>query len=222
MLLIYTFVFGLIFQSRWPQEQEDPVSFSVILFSGLMIFNFFAEIVNKSPALVTNNPNYVKKIIFPVHVLSLVSLGSSLINLSIALGIWVGFYLILEGLPPVTSLFFPLVILPLLLKALGVSWFLASIGVYIRDVSHIIAMITTALLFLSPIFFPLSALPEPMQSWLVLNPLTLAVEDTRAVLIWGNLPSLPRLMLDTAASAFVAMAGLYWFQKTRKGFADVL
>ena len=130
--------------------------------------------------------------------------------------------LLFTGSVPVTALFFPLVIFPLLILILGLSWALASLGVFARDVGQTIGLITSVMLFMSPVFFPIKSLPEPLQPWMRLNPLTFMIEQVREVLVWGHMPQWSGLLLYGVISLGVAWLGFSWFQKTRKGFADVL
>jgi lipopolysaccharide transport system permease protein len=171
---------------------------------------------------VLSNVNYVKKVLFPLEILPLISLGSALFHTTISTGVWLIFYILFFGSPPLTVLLFPVVIAPLLLFVLGLSWLFASLGVYLRDVAQVIGIITTALMFLSPVFYPASALPQRYATVLRLNPLTSVIEQTRDVLIWGRPPQINVLSIEIAVGALLAWAGFAWFQKTRKGFADVL
>ena len=222
MLAVYTFVFGVIFQAKWGVANESSASFALVLFSGLLVFNVFAECVNKAPSLITSNVNYVKKIVFPLELLAWVPLGSALFHFCVGFAVWMGFYVILQGVPTASMLFLPLVLLPVLLFTLGLSWLLASLGVYLRDLSQVVGVVTTALMFLSPIFYPASALREPFRSVLQWNPLAIAIEQVREVLIRGNPPPFTELLTHTVVACFVAWLGFVWFQNTRKGFADVL
>lgn len=222
MLLVYTFVFSVIFKARWNSGSESKTEFALVLFAGLLVFGLFAECVNRAPSLILSNASYVKKVVFPLDILPWVTLGSALFHTLISLGVWLVFYLVLFGLPQPTIMLLPVVLLPLLLLTLGLSWMLASLGVYLRDVSQIIGIITTALMFLSPIFYPISALPADYQPLLLLNPLTPTIEHARAVLVWGNTPDWPFFTGYLAMTTFIAWLGFAWFQKTRRGFADVL
>ena len=130
--------------------------------------------------------------------------------------------LLINGSLAWTAILFPLIILPLLIATLGAAWFLASLGVFVRDVGQTVGIVTTVLMFLSPLFYPVSSLPEKYQIWLMLNPLTFVIEQSRAVMIFGKLPDWVGLGIYSGASLAVAWAGYWWFQKTRKGFADVL
>ena len=222
MLAVYTFVFGVVFRARWDSASGSTAEFALVLFAGLLVFNVFAECVNRAPTLVLANPGYVKKVVFPLEVLPWVSLAAALFHLAIGLVVWLAFYAVLIGVPHATVLWLPLVLVPLAFLTLGVSWFFAALAVYLRDVAHVVGVGTTALLFMTPVFFPLSALPSAMQPWLRLNPLTDIVEMTREVLVAGHAPDAGRLAVMIATSLAVAWLGFAWFQRTRRGFADVL
>lgn len=223
MLTIYTFVFSVVFQAKWGQSQGGgKAEFAIILFAGLIVFNIFAEIVNRAPSLILANANYVKKVVFPLEILPLVAIGATLFHALVSVLVLLVFCFAVHMTIPWTVVFLPVVLFPLLLLTLGGTWFLASLGVYLRDVSQTMGLLTTALLFTSPIFFPISALPESLRPFLLLNPLAFIIEQARGVLIWGNLPDWTGLAIYLAGSALIAWGGLFWFQKTRKGFADVI
>ncbi len=222
MLVIYTFVFSVVFNARWAGGGGSKTEFALVLFSGLIVFNLFAECITRAPGLVLSNVNYVKKVVFPLEILPVVALLSALFHSAVSLFIWLLAYLILFGNPHPTVLYLPLIVLPLTLFIMGLSWTLASLGVYLRDVGQFIGLITTALMFLSPIFYPATAFPEAYRHLLFLNPMTLVIEQTRGVLYFGTLPNFGMLAMYWAATSLIAWLGFVWFQKTRKGFADVL
>jgi lipopolysaccharide transport system permease protein len=222
MLIVYTFVFSVVFKARWTTGSESTTEFALVLFAGLIVFNLFAECVNRAPGLILSNPNYVKKVVFPLEILPFVGLLSALFHAAISLGVWLLAYLILFGLPHATVLYLPLIVLPFVLFIMGIGWALASLGVYLRDVGQIIGVITSALMFLSPIFYPATALPEDYRHLLYLNPLTPVIEQARAVLYFGQTPDFAMLAMYWLATFIIAWLGFAWFQKTRKGFADVL
>ncbi|PXV84256.1 ABC transporter permease [Nitrosomonas eutropha] len=222
MLAVYTFVFRVVFKARWNTGSDSKTEFALVLFAGLIVFNLFAECINRAPGLILSNVNYVKKVVFPLEILPFVALLSALYHAVISLIVWLVAYLVLFGVPHATLLFLPLVILPFCLFIMGLSWALASLGVFLRDVSQFIGVLTTVLMFLSPIFYPATALPENYRHWLYLNPLTPVVEMVRDVLYWGKIPEFAMLGLYWLATGFIAWLGFAWFQKTRKGFADVL
>ncbi|MCL2296664.1 MAG: ABC transporter permease [Proteobacteria bacterium] len=222
MLAVYTFVFSVIFKARWDTGSDSKTEFALILFAGLLVFNFFSECVNRAPGLILANTSYVKKVVFPLEILPVVTLGAALFHCGVGLSVWFLFYMIFFGVPPLTALLFPVVLLPLLFLTAGVSWLLASLGVFLRDVAQVVGVVTTMLLFLSPIFYPISALPEEFRTVLVFNPLAHIIEQTRGVLIFGRMPNWNLYGVSLIGSLVVAWLGYLWFQKTRKGFADVL
>jgi len=222
MLVIYTFVFSVVFKARWHSGSDSKTEFALVLFAGLIMFNLFAECFNRAPSLVLSNVNYVKKVVFPLEILPWVTLGSALFHTLISLFVWLLAYAILFGVPHATVLLWPLIMLPLLMFIMGLTWALAALGVFLRDVSQVIGVMTTVLMFLSPIFYSGESLPEEYRKFLQLNPLTPAIEQARDVLFWGRVPDVTSYLLYLAGAALVAWLGFAWFQKTRKGFADVL
>ena len=222
MLLVYTFVFSIVFQARMGGINESRVDFALSLFIGMIIHGFFSECINRSPRLIVSNKAYVKKVVFPLEILPLKVVGSALFHSLVSLVVWVMFYLLAHHTIHWTAIFYPLIFLPFLIFTLGVTWVLVSIGVYLRDISHLTGVISTMLLFLSPVFYSPSVLPEPYRSFIYLNPLTFFIEQSRDVLIRGITPDWYLLMLVTLASILIAWVGYAWFQVTRKGFADVL
>jgi lipopolysaccharide transport system permease protein len=222
MLAVYTFVFSVVFKARWSGGGDSKTEFALILFSGLIIFNLFSECITRAPTLILSNANYVKKVVFPLEILPVVALGSALFHALVSLSVWLLVYLVTSGVPPVTILLLPVVILPLLMLIMGASWLLASLGVYLRDMSQVVGILTTMLMFLSPIFYPVSALPIKFRRLLLLNPLAPIIERTRGVMFAGTCPDPANLSVSILVAAFFAWLGYAWFQKTRKGFADVL
>ena len=223
MLVVYTFVFSVVFKARWGVgEQESRTDFAIILFTGMIVFGLFAEIVNRSPSQIVSNPNYVKKVVFPLEILSWVSLGSVLFHSLVSLAVLLLAQLIINFSLPWTVVLFPLILLPLIFASLGAAWFLAALGVYVRDIGQITTVFTTVLMFVSAVFYPVSALPESYQGWLRFNPLVPIITESRKVLIFGSLPDWSWLGVALLMGLVIAFAGFWWFQKTRKGFADVL
>jgi lipopolysaccharide transport system permease protein len=168
------------------------------------------------------NPNFVKKVVFPLEILPWMSVVSALFQLLVSLTAWLLFCLAIRGVPPWTIVLLPLTLLPLVLLTLGVSWTLASLGVFVRDAGQVVGMVCTALMFLSPVFYDAAAVPERWRWLLDLNPLTYPVEQARHLLLDGQVPDAAALGLQLGAGALVAWAGLAWFQRTRGGFADVI
>jgi lipopolysaccharide transport system permease protein len=222
MLAVFTFVFSVIFQARWGGGSGSKTEFALVLFAGLLVFNLFAECINRAPGLILSNTNYVKKVVFPLEILPFVGLLSALFHTLISLGVWLIAYTLCLGIPHLTVFYLPLVLLPFCLFLMGLSWALASLGVFLRDVSQFIGLLTTTLMFLSPIFYPATAFPEDYRYILYLNPLTTVVEQTRDVLFWGKTPDFLMLAIYWGVTLGIAWLCFAWFQKTRKGFADVL
>lgn len=223
LLAMYTFVFSVVFNARWGTGPSGGRSdFAVFLFVGMIVHALFSETLLRAPGLILGNVNFVKKIVFPLEVLPVVAMGASVFHALVSLLALGGAMLLWTGGLPWTWLFLPVVLLPLLVLALGIAWVLASLGVFIRDIAHPIGLLTTLLLFASPVFYPLSALPAGFRQWLVLNPLTFIIEQARAVLIDGRAPDLRGLALYSLVALAVAAGGYAWFQKTRRGFANVI
>lgn len=222
MLAVYTFVFSVVFKARWNAGSDSKTEFALLLFAGLIVFNLFAECINRAPGVIISNVNYVKKVVFPLEILPVVALMSALFHGLINLGVWFLAYLVFFGLPHVTMLYLPLVIIPMLMFIMGLSWFFSSLGVYLRDVSQFVLLITTVLMFLTPIFYPVTALPEQYRFFLYINPLTVAVEQARDVMFFGKCPAFYELGILWLGGGGGAWLGFAWFQKTRKGFSDVL
>lgn len=223
MLAIYTFIFTVVFKVRWETGPDvGRADFAILMFAGLIVHGLFAECVNRAPTLVLSNPNYVKKVMFPVEVLPWVALGSAFFHATASFGVMLCAQLLTNQAIPWTAIFFPVVLLPLLFSTMGIAWFLASLGVYMRDIAQVTGVFTTILLYLSPVFYPVSALPVQFQKWINLNPLSYIMVEERNVMIFGKMPDLVQLGMVLAGSILVAWAGFAWFQKTRKGFADVV
>jgi lipopolysaccharide transport system permease protein len=224
MLVVYTFVFSEIFKSRWGGigGDDSKTQFAVVLFVGMIVLSLFNEVLNRAPGLIVANVNYVKKVVFPLDILPVITMGAALFHSFISLGVLLAAFALFNGYLHWTAIFIPLVLLPLVILTLGLSWMLASLGVFLRDVGQSIGIITTVLMFLSPVFYPITAVPERFRPFIMANPLTFIIEQARDVLIWGHLPNWAGLGIYTLAATVVAWAGFAWFQKTRKGFADVL
>lgn len=226
MLAVYTFVFSSVFKSRWgltaAGAEESKTQFAVVLFVGMIVHGMFAEVLNRAPGLILSNVNYVKKVVFPLEILPVVVMGAALFHGLVSLGVLLVAFFLFNGYLPWTAIFAPVVFLPLVILTLGIAWILASLGTFLRDVGQTMGIVTTILMFLSPVFYPVSALPEAFRPMILANPLTLIIEQAREVLIWGRLPDWTGLGLYTLAAVAVAYIGYAWFQKTRKGFADVV
>ncbi|MEC5216761.1 lipopolysaccharide transport system permease protein [Actimicrobium sp. GrIS 1.19] len=222
MLVVYTFVFSEIFKSRWGGPEESKTQFAVALFVGMIVLNLFSEVLNRAPGLILSNVNYVKKVVFPIEILPVVAMGATLFHSLISLCVLGMAFMLFNGYLNWTIVFTPLVFAPLIILATGLAWMLASLGVFLRDVGQTISILTTVLMFLSPVFYPVTAVPERFRPFIMANPLTFIIEQARNVLIWGRQPDWIGLATYLVVAVGVAWLGFVWFQKTRKGFADVL
>ena len=224
MLIVYTFVFSVVFKSRWSSGsvEESKTQFAVVLFAGMIVQGVFAEMLNRAPLLILSNVNYVKKVIFPLEILPTIAMCATLFHTLVSLAVLLAAFFLFNGYLHWTAFLIPLVLLPLVILTLGISWMLASLGVFLRDVNQTIGIVTTVLMFLSPVFYPVTALPEKFRPWIMMNPLTFIIEQAREVLVWGNLPNWIGLGIYTMLATAIAWLGYVWFQKTRMGFADVL
>lgn len=225
MLAIYTFVFAVIFKARWPQlvgADGGAGEFALIVFSGMLLHGFLADSLVRAPTLIIGNVNLVKKTVFPLELLAGVQLVASLAHMLPSLGILLLFHLVVLGLPPLTVLMFPLVVIPLALFAIGFAWAVSAMAVYMRDLSQVVALVVTGMFFLSPVLYPASMVPESVRWLLFINPLTYAIEMGRDLLFWGNIPSFSHYLLYLGAGVASAMLGLWIFRVLRDGFADAL
>jgi lipopolysaccharide transport system permease protein len=223
MLAVFTFVFGIVFKAKWGvSAHESRLEFALTLFCGLIAFNLFSECFNRSPGLILGCPNYVKRVVFPLEILPVNILLSSLFHALVSLFILLlGISSIMDRFPW-TVIYLPLVLFPLVCLSLGLSWFVASVGVFIRDVGNITGFLTTLLFFGTPIFYPITALPERLQTVIRLNPLTLIAEDLRRIMIWNLSPDWHWYGLSVSFSLGVLLGGYAWFMQSKRAFADVM
>ncbi|KQZ81967.1 sugar ABC transporter permease [Mesorhizobium sp. Root157] len=226
MLGVFSLVFGSVFGTRWVRPGGamtiGEYGYPMVLFSGLIIFGIISEPVTRAPGLVLENISYVKKVVFPLEILPLVALISAIITAAIAFVAFLAVFIFLYGLPPITILALPLILLPLVMTTIGIVYFFASLGVFLRDLAQVVAPLITAIMFLSPLLYPLESLPEPYRPWLYLNPLTTCLIQARDVIFWGKLPPLGEWAAYFLISFLVMTAGGYWFTRTKKAFADVV
>jgi lipopolysaccharide transport system permease protein len=223
LLAIFTFVFSVIFNAKWGiSPSEGKVEFALAMFCGLVLFNHFSECVNRAPGSILANPNFVKKTVFPLEILPLAIFLSSLLHMLISLGILIGGILIILGAIHWTIIYLPLILIPLLCLNLGLGWFLASLGVFVRDVSYAMGFFTNALFFLTPIFYPITAVPKFFQNLMRLNPLSVIVENNRRILMWGQSPDWSWWGIVLIFSLAVLIFGYGFFMKSKRAFADVV
>lgn len=224
ILAVYTFVFCVVFKAKWSGAvvTGNNAEFALFLFSGVMIYNIFSQCIAEAPTDMIRNRLFVTDMIFPIEVLTWASLLVALFNFTLSCLILVGFYFFVYGLPPSSILWLPLILSPLLFATLGLSWFLSSLGVYIRDVAQVTGVFITMFLFMSPIFYSAASVPEELRPVYDLNPLVAILEMSKGALFHGQAPIAPVLILSILGSWLIMWAGFAWFETTKKGFADVL
>ena len=217
MLIVYTFVFSEIFNSRWGGVgDESKAQFAVVLFVGMIVLNLFTEVINRAPNLIVSNTNYVKKVVFPLEVLPVIAMAAALFHSLVSMTVLLITFFLFNGYLHWTIVYIPIILLPIIVLITGLAWTLSSLGVFLRDVGQTITIITTMLTFLSPIFYPVSAVPESVRLFIMANPLTFIIEQAREVLIWGRSPDFIGLMIYSVIALIVANVCFGWFQKTRK------
>jgi len=227
MISVYGFVFTFVFEARFGSQGDansDPVKgeFALLLFSGIIIHGFVADILARSPNLIVENTNFVKKVIFPLEIIPVTLIVSSFFQLLINTLVMMVAVFFIYGSIKITILWLPFIMLPLLLLMLGISWFLSAIGVFLRDIGQITSVLSTIILFVSPVFYDIELLPEGVQKFIYLNPITVIVQQLREVVIYGNLPNILDISIYYGVSIAIFVLGILFFQKVRKAFADVL
>ena len=222
MLSIYTLVFQHILGVKWGSQSTNGVDFALNLYLGLVVFNMFSESLQAAPTVLRAHSNLIKKVRFPIRILPSIPVGLALCDAALGLFIWLVIYVFALGLPPLTALYLPLVLLPLILFVMGLCWLIASLSAYMRDITQIVRFVVTGLLFLSPIFFPLQSMPADLQAILSFNPLAIEIEMLRGIMIGGVAPAWESYLGFLGLSAVVYLAGYYWFELTSDGFVDVL
>jgi lipopolysaccharide transport system permease protein len=221
-LALYTFVFGMVLQVRWPGPLRSPFEVALLYFTGLTLFDFFFDCLNIAPTLMLDHANFVKKVVFPLEILSFVVVGASLVRFAITATVLLVFYLAIDGIPGPAALSIPLVMLPLILVTMGLVWLMALAGTYVRDLRQLIVLFAMIAMWLSPIFFPMSKVPAFAQPVFYANPLTFVIESARGALFAGQWPNWLALGLYAAGAWLFATLALGLFLKAKAGFADVV
>lgn len=222
MLAIYTFVFGVVFKSRWRSESSDYMEYAVVMFAGVLLHSLLADCIMRAPSLIVDKVNFVKKVVFPLEALAWVVVGVALFHTLIAMIIFTGAIIVWQGQVPLSVLLVPIVIIPFALITVGLVWFISSLGVYLRDIGQIMGIVSSLLMFLAPVFYPLHSVSKVFSDYLYLNPITFIVEQVRNAAIWGRPVDWIGWFLYLMVAWLVAWFGLTWFQRLRGGFADVL
>lgn len=222
LLALYTFVFAVIFQARWPGQAQGSGHFALTLFAGLMLASLLCDVLGRAPDLIVRHSNYVKRVVFPLELLPLISALGVLLHVLLQLLVWCAALWWWSGALPWQVVWAPLMLLPLFVLALGLGWLFAGLGVFVRDLGQLTPMLATALLFLAPVFYPLSAVPDGLQSLLLANPLSFVIEQFRAVAMLGSTPDWLGWGVYSGIALLIAWLGFAVFQGLRTEMADVL
>lgn len=223
MMCVYTFVFGFVFKARWPGEiGRNPLAFPVLMLCGMSVYNIFSESVSLNCGTIVGSPNYVKKVVFPLEILPTAQVFASFLLGLAWFGLLIIGSIVILGRVSASILFFPVILLPLLFFSLGVSFFVSSMSVYARDTPHLTAVVLQVFFFLTPIFYSMQTLPPVAAQVLSANPLAYVVEAVRDVFVYSQLPAWKQFGMVTIESFVVLQVGFLWFEKTKKGFADVI
>lgn len=221
MIAIFTFIFAGIFGARFRANQSSW-HYALYLFCGLLPWSMFQESVQQSANTIVANSNLVKRVVFPLETLPaaqvLAALGSQLFA-TVALLLAT---IIIRRQLELTALWLPVLLIPQLLFALGAAWLIASLGVYLRDIAQGMTLLLMAWMYLTPIIYPESIVPERFRTFIDLNPFTSLVRNYRHIFLDGLAPDWRGLAYFTTIAAIVFIFGYWWFARTRRGFADVI
>ena len=221
LLAVYTVAFGIILKARWGFSGSTG-EYALMLFAGLIVFNAFSECLNRCGTLITGNPNFVKKVVFPLELLPVTAVGTAVVHALIGIGVWLVGYMVLFGTPQSTVILFPLILACFVPVLLGTAWLLSAIGVIIKDINQLTPLIGHTLLFLTPIFYSIEAAPPLLQDLLLLNPLTYIVEQFRLIMFYGKVPALRGLAVYFVLASCFAWLSLALFRRLRPTFADAV
>jgi len=222
MLSIYTFVFGFVFRARWSGSGDDPFAFALFLYCGLVPYLFLVDTLSRAPTLMRQYGMLVKRVAFPLPLLAVAMTIAATLHMFIGFGVLALFTWIVQGRVHLTALWALPLALPLLLATLGLVCIIASSGVYFRDLAQVVPAVLPAILFLSPVFYPVTAVPAAFRDWMLLNPLTPMIDSLRSVIIADAVPDPAYLAVGCLVGAILALVGLLWFARLQPGFADVL
>lgn len=224
MLAVYVLVFNTIFKARLNHSApEGPLDYAVMLYCGLMVFQIFMAPVSRAPKLIVSKMNFVKKMIFPLEILPVSVVLSSLVYSSVGLVLVLVAHFAMGGRLHAAMLLFPVVMAPAILLAVGLGWILSALGVFLRDIDDIVNTVVQRMMFLlTPLFYSIESVPEHLRVLVYLNPLSAVVDGARKTLLMGEQPNWMALGIWTAIALVVCQVGYAMFERLRRGFADVL
>jgi len=222
LMMVYGFVFGVIFKARWPAQGDTEVSFIVLLFCGLVVHLMFSDVLSRSASVIRDNANYVKKVIFPLSIFGGVISGSALFHFLVSFVVLLLVAGFMGGHMSWHILFLPVLLLQYVLLCTGVAWLVSVLGVFFKDLTHVIGFISTVFLFTCPIFYPIDYVPEQYQFVLSANPLTYYVEAVRGIVAFHTFPPIEAFLTSLLVALIVFIVGFWFFRKTKGSFADVV
>jgi len=224
LLAVYTFVFSVVFPTKLTDQKEEKLGlFALAVFAGLLTFGIFREVAARAPMVIVSNRHFVTKMVFPLEILALAEVLSALFNFAIGMVVWlVGYGFIVREVPTWHALLVPVLILPVCLAGLGVSWIFSSLGAFLRDLTSMVELAITVLFFITPIFFRLDRLPAEYQHALSYNPLAHVIQGVRSALLDHAEPDWAWFGWALAGSLALAVVGYAFFMKSKRAFADVL
>lgn len=222
MMVIYTFVFSEIFQPVWSAQPSSKFEYALIIFCGLSAFNMFSEVMTRSTGIISENVNYVKKVIFPLELLPMTVSIVAFVNCIISYVILLVGNFILTQTIYITSFEMIFLLIPLLLTCLGISYALAALSVYFKDIVNAISVVVMILMYASPIFYSLEAAPKLIQFIAFVNPLAYIIENARKVCIYGEHMNINNYLISLVVSGIILFVGYQIFDRLKVGFADVL
>ncbi len=221
LMLTYFFVFGVVLRTRFGADQSRS-AFALYFLAGMLPWLAFSEAAGRSALVIWEHRNFVKKLVFAVETLPVNVVVAGLVSEFFAIVLFCGFLLLTRGGIPPTILWLPLLIIPQILFTAGVSWFLAALGVFLRDLGQVIGFLLTLWFFLTPICYPESSLPQSLVSLFAKNPIYVLVRGYRAILLEQHAPEFASLWKFWLLAAAAFVLGHAWFYKLRKSFPDIV
>jgi lipopolysaccharide transport system permease protein len=223
ILGLYVFVFGFIFGGHFGVlPHESRVDYALGIFLGLSLFQFLAEIITVTPGLVVANPNFVKKVVFPLEILPAATVGAAVFHLVISLTLVLAGVALFGGGLTAGVCWLPVLVLPLALFALGLAWIIAALGVFLRDLSQLAQFLSMTLLYSSAVFYPVEKIPAALWQLLRFNPLLLTVDLARNAILWNRALNPRHLAYVFVLSLLMCYVGHRLFRRLKPAFADVI
>lgn len=222
MLAVYAVVFGFIFKGSYGHPGETKMQFVLGLFCAMLLWEFVAAALASSSTLIVQNSNLVTKMIFPLEILPIAMIGAILVHVAIGFVPLVLLMIVSQGMIPLSALSLVLIFVPVVFYSLGLTWIISALGVFLRDIGAAMPAIITILMFMSAIFFPISAIPEAWRWLVMLNPVAILISMARDALVFGQWMNGELFGIHLGISILIATIGYVFFMKVKSAFADVL